>query len=60
MLPHCTVSTIRFENCELAKHYSVRTTSDNHETSLDFIFDETSVIGKLNVRTIRMSLLMFC
>lgn len=47
MLPHCTVGTIRFENCELAKHYSVRTTSDNHETSLDFIFDETSVIGKI-------------
>lgn len=47
MLPHCTVGTIRFENCELAKHYSVRTTSDNHETSLDFIFDESSVIGKI-------------
>lgn len=47
VLPHCTIGTIRFENCELAKHYSVRTTSDNHETSLDFIFDETSVIGKI-------------
>ena len=47
VLPQCTIGTIRFENCELAKHYSVRTTSDNHETSLDFIFDETSVIGKI-------------
>ena len=47
VLPHCTIGTIRFENCELAKHYSVRTTSDNHEASLDFIFDETSVIGKI-------------
>ena len=47
VLPHCTIGTIRFENCELAKHYSVRTTSDNHEASLDFIFEETSVIGKI-------------
>lgn len=47
ILPHCTVEIIRFENCELAKHYSVKTTSDNHDTSLDFIFDETSVIGKI-------------
>ena len=47
ILPHCTVETIRFENCELAKHYSVKTTSDNHDTSLDFIFNETSVIGKI-------------
>lgn len=47
ILPHCTVKTIRFENCELAKHYSVKTTSDNHDTSLDFIFNETSVIGKI-------------
>ena len=47
VLPYCTIGTIRFENCELAKHYSVRTTSDNHETALDFIFDKTSIIGKI-------------
>lgn len=47
ILPYCTIEIIRFENCELAKHYSVKTTSDNHDTSLDFIFNETSVIGKI-------------
>lgn len=47
ILPYCTVEIIRFENCELAKHYSVKITSDNHDTSLDFIFNETSVIGKI-------------
>lgn len=31
----------------MAKHYSVKTTSDNQDTSLDFIFNETSVIGKI-------------
>lgn len=47
MLPHCTVGTIRFENCELAKHYSVLTLSDEVETSLDFIFEDTDSIGKI-------------
>ena len=47
MLPNCNVGTIRFENCELAKHYSVRTQSDNFETSLDFIFQNTNAIGKI-------------
>ena len=47
MLPHCTVGTIRFENCELAKRYSVRTISDDCETSLDFIFEDTDSIGKI-------------
>lgn len=47
MLPHCTVGTIRFENCELAKRYSVRTLSDDTETSLDFIFKNTVTIGKI-------------
>lgn len=47
VLPHCTVSTIRFENCELDKHYSVRTLSDDIKTSLDFIFKETDSIGKI-------------
>lgn len=47
MLPDCTVGTIRFENCELAKRYSVRTISDDCETSLDFIFENTDSIGKI-------------
>ena len=47
VLPHCTVGTIRFENCELAKHYSVWTLSDDVETSLDFIFENTAAIGKI-------------
>lgn len=47
VLPHCTVGTIRFENCELDKHYSVRTLSDDVKTSLDFIFEETDSIGKI-------------
>ena len=47
MLPDCTVGTIRFENCELAKHYSVWTLSDNVKTSLDFIFEDTDSIGKI-------------
>lgn len=47
LLPYCTVGTIRFENCELAKHYSVRTLSDDVETSLDFIFENTATIGKI-------------
>ena len=47
VLPHCTVGTIRFENCELAKHYSVSTLSDDVKTSLDFIFEETDSIGKI-------------
>lgn len=47
VLPHCTVGTIRFENCELDKHYSVRTLSDDIKTSLDFIFEETDSIGKI-------------
>ncbi len=38
MLPDCNVGTVRFENCELAKRYSVRTISDDCETSLDFYF----------------------
>ena len=47
MLPHCTVGTIRFENCELAKHYSVWTLLDDVKTSLDFIFEGTNSIGKI-------------
>ena len=47
VLPHCTVGTIRFENCELDKHYSVRALSDDIKTSLDFIFEETDSIGKI-------------
>lgn len=47
VLPHCTIGTIRFENCELAKHYSVRTLSDDIKTSLDYIFEETDSIGKI-------------
>lgn len=47
MLPDCNVSTVRFENCELAKRYSVRTISDDCETSLDFIFEDTDSIGKI-------------
>ena len=47
VLPHCTVGTIRFENCELDKHYSARTLSDDIKTSLDFIFEETDSIGKI-------------
>lgn len=47
VLPNCTVRAIQFENCELAQRYSVRTSYDNCETSLDFIFNETSVIGKI-------------
>lgn len=47
VLPNCTVGTIRFENCELAQRYSVRTISDNCETSLDFIFEGTNSIGKI-------------
>ena len=47
VLPHCTVGTIRFENCELDKYYSVRTPSDDVKTSLDFIFEETDSIGKI-------------
>lgn len=47
LLPYCTVGTIRFENCKLAKHYSVRTLSDDVETSLDFIFENTATIGKI-------------
>lgn len=47
VLPNCTVRAIRFENCELAKRYSVRTISDDCETSLDFIFEDTDSIGKI-------------
>lgn len=47
VLPYCTVGTIRFENCKLHKHYSVRTLSDDTETSLDFIFKNTAAIGKI-------------
>lgn len=47
VLPHCTIGTIRFENCELAEHYSVWTLSDDVETSLDFIFEETESIRKI-------------
>lgn len=47
MLPDCNVGTVRFENCELHKHYSVRTLSDDTETSLDFIFKNTAAIGKI-------------
>lgn len=47
MLPDCNVGTVRFENCELAKRYSVRTISDDCETSLDFVFEDTDSIGKI-------------
>lgn len=47
VLPHCTIGTIRFENCGLAKHYSVWTLLDDVETSLDFIFKETESIRKI-------------
>lgn len=47
VLPCSTVGTIRFENCELAKRYSMRTISDSCETSLDFIFEGTNSIGKI-------------
>lgn len=47
VLPYSTVGTIRFENCELAKRYSVRTISDSCETSLDFIFEGTNSIGRI-------------
>lgn len=47
MLPDCNVGTVRFENCELAKRCSVRTISDDCETSLDFIFENTDSIGKI-------------
>ena len=47
MLPDCNVGTVRFENCELAKRYSVITISDDCETSLDFIFEDTDSIGKI-------------
>ena len=47
MLPDCNVGTVRFENCELAKRYSVKTISDDCETSLDFIFEDTDSIGKI-------------
>ena len=47
VLPDCNVGTVRFENCELAKRYSVRTISDDYETSLDFIFEDTDSIGKI-------------
>ena len=47
LLPHGTVGTIRFENCGLAKHYSIKTLSDDVETSLDFIFESTDAIEKI-------------
>lgn len=47
VLPDCTIGTIRFENCELEKHYSIQTLSDDVETSLDFIFENTAAIGKI-------------
>lgn len=47
LLPYGTVGTIRFESCGLAKHYSVKTLSDDVETSLDFIFENTAAIGKI-------------
>ena len=47
LLPYGTVGTIRFENCGLAKHYSIKTLSDDVETSLDFIFESTDTIGKI-------------
>lgn len=47
VLPNCTVGTIRFENCELNKNYSVRALSDDVKTSLDFIFEKTDSIGKI-------------
>ena len=47
VLPYSTVGTIRFENYELTKCYSVRTISDSCETSLDFIFEGTNSIGKI-------------
>lgn len=47
VLPHCTVGTVRFENCELAKNYLVWTLSDDVKTSLDFVFAGTDSIGKI-------------
>ena len=47
ILPYSTIGIVRFENCELAKRYSVRTISDNCETSLDFIFEGATSIGKI-------------
>ena len=47
ILPYSTIGIVRFENCELAKRYSVRTISDDCETSLDFIFEGTNSIGKI-------------
>ena len=47
ILPYSTIGIVRFENCELAKRYSVRTISDDCETSLDFIFEDTDSIGKI-------------
>ena len=47
VLPDCNVDTVRFENCELAKRYSVRTISNDCETSLDFVFKDTHSIGKI-------------
>lgn len=47
ILPYSTIGIVRFENCELSKRYSVRTISDNCETSLDFIFEGTNSIGKI-------------
>ena len=47
VLPNCIVGTIRFENCELNKNYSVRALSDDVKTSLDFIFEKTDSIGKI-------------
>lgn len=47
VLPDCNVDTVRFENCELAKRYSVRAISNDCETSLDFVFKDTHSIGKI-------------
>lgn len=47
ILPHSTIGIVRFESCELAKRYSVRTISDDCEISLDFIFEGTNSIGKI-------------
>lgn len=47
ILPYSTIGIVRFENCELAKRYSMRTISDDCETSLDFIFEGTNSIGKI-------------
>lgn len=47
ILPYSTIGIVRFENCELARRYSVRTISDDCETSLDFIFEGTNSIGKI-------------